>query len=63
MNAEKVCAPSNGALGKEIKYKANVKRLQMHIVKVRKQKKHNKVKALQWILTHSYSAKYWQYIG
>lgn len=58
MNAEKVCAPSDGALGKEIKiYKAIVKRLQMRIVKAQKQNSHNKVRALQWILTHSYSAK------
>ena len=58
MNAEKVCAPSNGALSKEIKtHRARVKRLQMRIVKAQKQNRHNKVRALQWILTHSYSAK------
>lgn len=58
MNAKKVCAPSNGALSKEIKiHKVRVKRLQMRIVKAQKQYKHNKVIALQWILTHSYSAK------
>ncbi len=58
MNAPKVCAPFDSAFGKEIKlHKARVKRLQMRIVKAQKQKKHNKVKALQWLLTHSYSAK------
>jgi RNA-directed DNA polymerase len=58
MNAEKVCAPSNGVLSKEIKiHKARVKRLQMRIVKAQKQEKHNRVRALQWILTHSHSAK------
>ena len=58
MDAPKVCAPSDSAFGKEIKlHKARVKRLQMRIVKAQRQKKHNKVTALQWILTHSYSAK------
>ena len=58
MNAKKVCAPSNGALSKEIEiHKGTVKRLQVRIVKAQKQKKHNKVRTLQWILTHSYSAK------
>jgi RNA-directed DNA polymerase len=32
-------------------------RLQMRIVKAFQEKKHSKVKALQWILTHSFSAK------
>lgn len=58
MNAKKVCAPSNGTSGKEMKkHEEKVKRLQMRIVKAQKQGKHNKVKAIQWILTHSYSAK------
>jgi RNA-directed DNA polymerase len=58
MNAKKVCAPSNGALSKEIKkHEAAVKRLQMRIVKAQQKKKPGKVKAIQWILTHSYSAK------
>lgn len=40
------------------KVKAEVKRLQMRIAKaVREGKSANKVKALQWILSHSYSAK------
>ena len=58
MNAEKVCAPSDDALSKGIKtHKVKVKRLQMRIVKAQKQNRHNKVRALQWVLTHSYSAK------
>ena len=60
MNAT-ACAPSNGYL-EDInieldKHRENVKRLQMRIVKAQKQGRHNKVRALQWILTHSYSAK------
>ena len=35
----------------------HVRRLQMRIVKAFQQGKHGKVKALQWILTHSFSAK------
>lgn len=35
----------------------NVKRLQMRIVKAQKEGRHNKVKCLQWLLTHSFSAK------
>lgn len=34
-----------------------VKRLQMRIAKAVREKRHGKVKALQWILTHSFSAK------
>ncbi len=37
--------------------KAEVKRLQMRIAKAVREKKGNKVKTLQWILSHSYSAK------
>lgn len=36
---------------------AHVKRLQMRIAKAVREKKMNKVKALQWILAHSFSAK------
>ncbi len=58
MNAQKVCAPSNGAYDRDIKlHQSKVKKLQMRIVKAQKQRKHNRVKALQWLLTHSYSAK------
>lgn len=34
-----------------------VKRLQMRIAKAVRENRHGKVKALQWILTHSFSAK------
>lgn len=36
---------------------ANVRRLQMRIAKAFREGKHSKAKALQWILTHSFSAK------
>lgn len=57
------CAPYdvNLKMGKfEFDFKAlqaNVKKLQMRIVKARQTGRHNKVKALQWLLTHSLSAK------
>jgi RNA-directed DNA polymerase len=58
MNTKKVCAPSNGAFGTDIKnHESKVKNLQMRIVKALKQGRYNKVKTLQWLLTHSYSAK------
>lgn len=60
MNAT-ACAPSNEYLKDSRieldKHRENVKRLQMRIVKAQQQGRHNKVKALQWLLTHSYSAK------
>jgi RNA-directed DNA polymerase len=34
-----------------------VKKLQARIVKAQKEGKHGKVKALQWVLTHSFYAK------
>jgi RNA-directed DNA polymerase len=34
-----------------------VRKLQMRIVKAQKEGRYNKVKALQWILTHSFSVK------
>lgn len=37
--------------------KANVRRLQIRIAKAYREKRYNKAKALQWILTHSRSAK------
>jgi RNA-directed DNA polymerase len=37
--------------------KQNVHRLQMRIAKAHRERRHGKVKALQWILTHSLSAK------
>jgi RNA-directed DNA polymerase len=39
------------------KVKQQVRRLQMRIAKATQQEKHGKARALQWILTHSYSAK------
>src|SRR3989337_3617435 len=39
------------------KVKGHVRRLQMRIAKAIKQGRHNKAKALQWILTHSFYAK------
>ena len=60
MNA-KACAPSNKALDwKTINWKkaeAYVKKLQMRIVKAHKAGHSSKVKALQWMLTHSFYAK------
>lgn len=37
--------------------KAQVRRLQMRIAKAYRDKKYNKVKSLQWLLTHSFYAK------
>lgn len=54
----KVCAPLDGAFRTDIKlHESMVRKLQMRIVKAQKAGRHNKVKALQWLLTHSYSAK------
>lgn len=39
------------------KVKATVRRLQMRIAKAVREKKHGRVKSLQWLLTHSYHAK------
>ena len=41
------------------KIEKHVKQLQMRIAKAKRAGKHSKVKALQWILTHSFSAKLW----
>jgi RNA-directed DNA polymerase len=38
---------------------AKVRRLQVRIAKAEKEKRHGKVKALQWILVHSFFAKLW----
>jgi RNA-directed DNA polymerase len=62
MNAT-ACAPGDGGLkaGKFNyeweKHRANVRKLQARIVKAQQLGKYNKVKALQWLLTHSFSAK------
>ncbi len=39
------------------KVEVNVYRLQMRIAKARRERRFNKVKALQWLLTHSLEAK------
>jgi hypothetical protein len=56
-----VGAPSSNAnIWKAIDWKsveAKVKRLQMRIAKATQEKRYGKVKALQWLLTHSYQAK------
>lgn len=62
MNASKTaCAAPNLELAWEsidwTKCEAEVKKLQERIVKARKEGRHGKVKALQWTLTHSFSAK------
>ena len=53
-------SPSNAKTWKEIKWdqvEVEVKRLQMRIAKATQEKRFGKVKALQWLLTHSYNAK------
>ena len=40
-----------------------VRRLQLRIAKAIGAGKHGKAKALQWLLTHSRSAKYWPSSG
>src|SRR5215216_6850930 len=53
-------APSSSALWDSVDWKtvkAEVHRLQMRIAKAISEGRHGKVKALQWILTHSFHAK------
>ena len=63
MNASKLaCAPGNDihTLWSEIDWnecELFVRKLQTRIVKARKEGRHNKVKSLQWMLTHSFYAK------
>lgn len=61
MNRNKRCAlEANAKIWQSIdwnKVKREVKSLQSRIVKAVKEGRHNKAKALQWMLTHSYSAK------
>lgn len=61
MNVTKTCAPTDlGTSWSSIDWKtceAAVKKLQARIVKAQKAGKHGKVKSLQWVLTHSFSAK------
>jgi len=61
MKTVKVCA-APGVKGEWhsidwAKHHKNVRRLQARIAKATKDGKHGKVKALQWLLTHSYSGK------
>lgn len=55
------CAPSNAPKNWDSidwkKAAAYVKKLQMRIAKAQKEGRHNKAKALQWTLTHSFYAK------
>ena len=57
----KLCAPADTAQSWESidwkKAEAYVKKLQMRIVKAQKDGHYNKVKSLQWLLTHSFYAK------
>ena len=57
----KLCAPTDRAQSWESidwkKAEAYVKKLQMRIVKAQKDGHYNKVKSLQWLLTHSFYAK------
>ena len=61
MNSLAECAPKVRIVGwHQINWSQchkTVKRLQRRIVKAKQEGRHNKVKALQWILTNSYSAK------
>ena len=61
MNRNKRCAlEANAKTWQSIdwnKVKREVRSLQSRIVKAVKEGRHNKAKALQWMLTHSYSAK------
>lgn len=57
--ATRVCAPS-GVPWPEINWaevQRQVRRLQVRIVKAIKEGRHNKAKALQWLLTHSFYGK------
>jgi RNA-directed DNA polymerase len=61
MNTEKVCAASGCMVQWEsidfARCNQSIRRLQARIVKAQREGKRGKVKALQWILTHSFSAK------
>lgn len=61
INNNKSCAPTDNSRGWASidwnKAEAAVKKLQVRIVKAQKAGKWNKVKALQWTLTHSFYAK------
>lgn len=57
----KTCAPADKAENWDSidwdSCEANVRKLQARIVKAQKEGRHNKVKSLQWMLTHSFHAK------
>ena len=62
MNESKSCASTNQKWDtwesiNWTKCEVEVKKLQARIVKAQKAGKHNKVKALQWMLAHSFYAK------
>ncbi|MFS1507149.1 group II intron reverse transcriptase/maturase [Vibrio sp. 10N.261.54.C3] len=60
MISKEISASSDGAQWQSIDWKsveAHVLKLQMRIAKATREKKHSKVKSLQWLLTHSRSAK------
>ena len=60
MISNEISASSDSAQWQSINWKAveaRVLKLQMRIAKATREGKHGKVKALQWILTHSHSAK------
>ncbi|MGX9419515.1 group II intron reverse transcriptase/maturase [Vibrio sp. RC27] len=60
MISKEISASSDGAQWQSIDWKsveARVLKLQMRIAKATREKKHGKVKSLQWLLTHSRSAK------
>lgn len=58
---KKACAPADRAKNWDSidwdRCEAHVRKLQARIVKAQKEGRHNKVKALQWMLTHSFHAK------
>lgn len=60
MISNEISASSDGAQWQSINWKtveANVLKLQMRIAKATREGNHSKAKALQWLLTHSRSAK------
>ena len=61
MNETKSCAPADlWTAWEQIQWNKcehEVRKLQARIVKAQKEGRHNKVKALQWMLTHSFYGK------
>lgn len=60
MNGKPCASPAKAQCWESVDWKkanAYVKKLQMRIVKAQKEGRHNKVKSLQWLLTHSFYAK------